>query len=236
MSRIKWNDVGQRFYETGVKQGVFYAQNSDGTYPKGVAWNGLQSVSESPSGAEPTKLWADDTKYLELRSAEEFGATIEYFTYPEEFAKCNGEVEVAPGVYAGQQERTPFGFCYRTIVGNDTQKDAHGYKLHLVYGATAAPSEKGYTTVNDNPEAITFSSEITTTPLTVEGLAKPTATLVIDSRKYTTDEAKAKLKQLEDMLYGTDGSGTGNTGTDPQLPLPGEVINLLKVEEEPEGE
>lgn len=223
MSRLKWLETGERKYETGVSKGVFYPQDETGAYPLGVPWNGLQSVSESPSGAEPTKLWADDTKYVELRSAEEFGATMEYYFYPEEFAECNGEVEVAPGVYAGQQERKPFGLCYRTIIGNDVKKDGYGYKLHLVYGATASPSEKGYTTVNDNPDAITFSSELTTTPLTVEGLPKPTATLVIDSTK--TDAAK--LKALEDILYGTDGKD-GGEGTDARLPLPGEVIALLK--------
>ena len=223
MSRIKWHDVGARKYETGVKNGVFYAQDEKGEYPAGVPWNGLQSVSESPSGAEPTKLWADDTKYVELRSAEEFGATMEYYTYPDEFAECNGEVEVAPGVFAGQQERKPFGLCYRTTVGNEVKKDAYGYKLHLIYGATASPSEKGYTTVNDNPEAITFSSEITTTPVSVEGLEKPTACLVIDSTKVDA----TKLKALEDILYGTDGTGDGN-GTEAKLPLPAEVIALLK--------
>lgn len=223
MSRIKWLEVGARKYETGTKQGVFYPQDDKGAYPLGVPWNGLQGVSESPSGAEPTKLWADDTKYVELRSAEEFGATLEYFTYPDEFAECNGEVEVAPGVYAGQQERKPFGLCYRTIIGNDVKKDAYGYKLHLVYGATASPSEKGYKTVNDNPEAITFSSELTTTPLTVEGLDKPTATLVLDSTKVDA----AKMKALEDILYGTDGV-EGGEGTEPRLPLPDEVIRLLK--------
>lgn len=223
MSRIKWLEVGARKYETGTKQGVFYPQDDKGAYPLGVPWNGLQGVSESPSGAEPTKLWADDTKYVELRSAEEFGATLEYFTYPDEFAECNGEVEVAPGVYAGQQERKPFGLCYRTIIGNDVKKDAYGYKLHLVYGATASPSEKGYKTVNDNPEAITFSSEITTTPVTVNGLEKPTATLVLDSTKVPED----KMKAIEDILYGTDGVGDGE-GTEPRLPLPDEVITLLK--------
>lgn len=223
MSRIKWLEVGARKYETGTKQGVFYPQDDKGAYPLGVPWNGLQGVSESPSGAEPTKLWADDTKYVELRSAEEFGATLEYFTYPDEFAKCNGEVEVAPGVYAGQQERKPFGLCYRTIIGNDVKKDAYGYKLHLVYGATASPSEKGYKTVNDNPEAITFSSEITTTPVTVKDLDKPTATLVLDSTKVP----EAKMKAIEDILYGTDGESP-DKGTDPRLPLPDEVITLLK--------
>lgn len=227
MSRLKWDETGERYYETGVKQGVLYPQVS-GAYPKGVPWNGLTAVTESPSGAEATALYADDIKYLELRSAEEFGATIEAYFYPDEFAACDGSAEIATGVTIGQQERTPFGLCYRTVLGNDTDKNDHGYKLHLIYGGTASPSEKGYATINDSPEAITFSWEVTTTPVdvgTVGGKTyKPTATLIIDSTKCDS----AKLKKLEDILYGTDGDS--GAGTEARLPLPAEVITLLSTE------
>ena len=198
MPRLTWDDLGKRFYETGVKQGVLYPQVG-GAYPKGVAWNGLTAVTESPSGAEPTPLYADDIKYLELTSNEEFGCTIEAYTYPDEFKACNGEATLAEGVTIGQQTRVPFGFCYKTVLGNDEKKNDYGYKLHLVYGATASVSEKAFQTINDSPEAITFSWEVTTTPVAVKGF-KPTAILTIDSTTIAAD----KLIALEDILYGKD--------------------------------
>lgn len=215
MPRLTWDDLGKRFYETGVKQGVLYPQVG-GAYPKGVAWNGLTAVTESPSGAEPTALYADDIKYLELLSNEEFGCTIEAFTYPDEFKVCNGEATLAAGVTIGQQIRVPFGFCYKTILGNDEKKNDYGYKLHLVYGATASVSEKAYQTINDSPEAITFSWEVTTTPVSVNGF-KPTAQLTIDS----TTIAPEKLTALEDILY-------GKAEVEARLPLPDEIAELVK--------
>lgn len=218
MPRIKWLETGKKIYETGVDKGVLYPISEDGTYSKGVAWNGLTKVGENPSGAEPTALWADNVKYLNLMSAEEYGATIEAYTYPDEFTECDGSKELAPGVYAGQQDRKVFGMSHRTLLGNDTKGTKYGYKLHLIYGALAAPSGKDYGTVNDNPNAITFSWEISTTPVPVtkiEGV-KATATLVINSTK--TDAAK--LKAFEDILYGTD-------DTEPRLPLPDEVITIV---------
>ena len=210
MAKLVWDESGKRIYETGVQKGVLYVQDEGGTYPKGVAWNGLTAVTESPSGAEATPLYADDIKYLELRSAEEFGATIEAYTYPEEFEACDGSASLAKGVSIGQQDRKAFGLCYRTVVGNDIQGNSHGYKLHLIYGAVASPSEKAYATVNDSPEAVTFSWEITTTPVEIEGF-KPTASITIDSTKVNP----AKLAELEKKLYGDTG--------DAQLPLPSEV-------------
>ena len=215
MPRLTWDDLGKRFYETGVKQGVLYPQVG-GAYPKGVAWNGLTAVTESPSGAEPTPLYADDIKYLELTSNEEFGCTIEAYTYPDEFKACNGEATLAEGVTIGQQTRVPFGFCYKTVLGNDEKKNDYGYKLHLVYGATASVSEKAFQTINDSPEAITFSWEVTTTPVAVKGF-KPTAILTIDS----TTIAEAKLIALEDILYGKDEA-------EARLPLPDEIAELVK--------
>jgi hypothetical protein len=215
MSKLVWDKSGERFYETGVKNGVLYVQDSTGAYPKGVAWNGLTAVTESPSGAEATALYADDTKYLNLVSAEEFGATIEAYTYPEEFAECDGSAKVATGVYIGQQARKTFGMCYRTSVGNDIANNDYGYKIHLIYGALAAPSEKGYATINDSPEAITFSWEVSTTPVEVEGF-KPTASMVIDSTKVD----KAKLAELEAILY-------GSAESEARLPLPAEIITLI---------
>ena len=212
--RLTWDDTGKRFYETGVKQGVLYPQ-VDGAYPKGVAWNGLTAVTESPSGAEATPLYADDIKYLELRSNEEFGCTIEAYTYPDEFKPCNGEATLVKGVTLGQQTRTPFGFCYKTALGNDEKKNDYGYKLHLVYGATASVSEKAYQSINDSPEAITFSWEVTTTPVAVKGF-KPTAILTIDS----TTIAPEKLSSLEDILYGAN-------ETEARLPLPDEIAALI---------
>ena len=221
MAKLTWDDTGKRLYETGVKQGVLFPMGSSGSYAAGVAWNGLTAVTESPSGAEPTPLYADDIKYLELMSNEEFGATIEAYTYPDEFAECDGSVEVATGVKIGQQPRKTFGLCYRTTLGNDVKGNDYGYKLHIVYGAKAAPSEKAYATINDSPEAITFSWEVTTTPVAVKD-QKPTAHIEIDSTKVDA----SKLAALEAILYGAD--ATGGTGTDPRLPLPDEIIELLK--------
>lgn len=226
MSKIVWDSTGDRLYETGVKNGVLYPQ-SNSTYPKGVAWNGLTAVTESPSGAEATALYADDMKYLNLYSAEEFGATVEAYTYPEEFGECDGSATIAKGVQIGQQTRKAFGMCYRTVVGNDTDGEAHGYKLHIIYGAMASPSEKAYATINDSPEAITFSWELTTTPVNVTG-KKPTASIVIDSTKADP----TKLAALEVILYGKDPTTSGgNDGEEPRLPLPDEIATLMAVTE-----
>ena len=221
--KIKWDQGGEHFYETGVKNGVLYIPTS-GVYSKGVAWNGLTAVTESPSGAEATALYADDIKYLSLYSTEEFGATIEAYTYPEEFAECDGSATLVKGVQIGQQARKPFGMCYKTTIGNDTDGNDHGYKLHIIYGAMASPSERAYATINDSPEAITFSWEVTTTPVSVTG-AKPTASIVIDSTKVDA----TKLAALEEILYGKDGTGeAGKTGAvDPRLPLPAEIKTLM---------
>ena len=225
MAKLVWDKTSERFYETGVKNGVLYVQGAGGTYPKGVAWNGLTAVTESSSGAEPTPLYADDIKYLNLLSTEEFAATIEAYTYPDEFADCDGSKSIAKGVYIGQQARKTFGMCYKTTLGNDTEGNDHGYKLHIIYGALAAPSEKAYETINDSPEAITFSWEISTTPVNVTG-AKPTATIVIDSTKANP----AKLAALEAILFGADAATGEGTGTDPRLPLPDEIATLMTVE------
>lgn len=214
MSKLIWDKIGERLYETGVKQGVLYPLSA-GAYPTGVAWNGLISVSESPSGAESTPLYADDIKYLNLMSAEEFGATIEAYTYPEEFAACDGTSELAVGVSIGQQKRNSFGLSYKTTLGNDTEGESYGYKLHIIYGAQAAPSEKAYTSINDSPEAITFSWELTTTPVNVAN-NKPTATLVIDSTKVDAD----KLTALETILYGDD-------EVESRLPMPDEIATMF---------
>ena len=225
MAKIVWDKSSERLYETGVKNGVLYVQGTGGTYPKGVAWNGLTAVTESPSGAEPTPLYADDIKYLNLLSTEEFGATIEAYTYPDEFAACDGSKSLADGVYIGQQARKTFGMCYKTTLGNDTEGNDHGYKLHIIYGALAAPSEKAYETINDSPEAITFSWEISTTPVNVKG-SKPTATIVIDSTKANPE----KLAALEVILFGADAPNGEGTGTDPRLPLPDEIATLMTAE------
>lgn len=215
MAKLVWDKSGERLYETGVKQGVLYVQDTAGTYPKGVAWNGLTAVTETPSGAEATALYADDIKYLNLVSAEELGGTIEAYMYPDEFAECDGSVSLTPGMYIGQQDRKTFGLCYRTTLGNDTDSNNHGYKLHLIYGALAAPSEKAYATINDSPEAITFSWEFKTTPVNVTG-HKPTASIVIDSTKVDAE----KLAALEKILY-------GDTEVEPRLPLPDEVAQII---------
>lgn len=224
MSRIVWDKTGERRYEMGTDHGVVYPQSSTGTYPKGVAWNGLTAVTESPEGAEATDLWADNIKYGTLRSAETFGFTIEAYQSPEEFDQCDGSASPAEGVTIGQQSRVPFGFCYRTLLGNDTASESDdGYKLHLIWGATASPSERAYTTVNDSPEAAALSWECDTTPVNVTGY-KPTASMVIDSTKADS----TKLKALEDMLYGTDAGEEGEpAATEPKLPLPDEVIALF---------
>ena len=214
MAKLVWDETGKRLYETGVSQGVLYPQ-SGGTYPNGVAWNGLTAVTESPSGAEATPLYADNIKYLNLFSAEEFGATIEAYTYPDEFMACDGSAQIAKGAYIGQQNRKQFGMCYKTLLGNDVDANDHGYKLHIIYGAMASPSEKAYATVNDSPEAITFSWEVTTTPVNVTGY-EPTASVVIDSTKCDP----TKLADLEEILY-------GSAEEEPRLPLPDEIVTVL---------
>lgn len=219
---LEWDKTGERQYETGVSRGVLYQIDQTGEYTPGVAWNGLTSVSEAPDGAEPNELWADNIKYAVLYSAETFGATIEAYTYPVEFEENDGSVELATGVHIGQQKRKPFGFCYRTEIGNDTATDSDdGYKLHLIYNATASPSDKDYETVNDSPDAITFSWEITTTPVNVTGY-KPTATVVIDSTKADA----TKLAALEQILYGTPASGN-TAAIPPRMPLPDEIKTLM---------
>ena len=214
MSVLKWDQTGERLYETGVKKGVLYNM-TNGTYPKGVAWNGLTAVTESPSGAEATALYADDIKYLELRSNEEFGGTIEAYMFPDEFAECDGSVNIAEGVTIGQQKRSRFGLSYVTTIGNDTEGNDYGYKIHLVYGATASPSEISRATINDSPEAAPMSWEFTTTPVEVPN-NKPTSHIVIDSKKVDAD----KLAELEAILYGSEEE-------EPRLPLPDELITLF---------
>ena len=229
MAKLKWDQTGERLYETGVKKGVLFVMKEDGSYDKGVAWNGLTGVTESPSGAEATALYANDEKYLELRSNEEFGATIEAYTYPDEFAECDGSAEPVTGMKLTQQTRKKFALCYRTTIGNDAKGNDYGYKLHIIYGCTAAPSEKEYATINDSPEAITFSWEVSTTPVAIGDVNgksyKPTAHIEIDSTKFTEETAKAKLASLEDKLYGTDG-GSGS-GTESELLLPNAIITML---------
>lgn len=225
MAKLVWDQVGQKLYETGTDHGVLFTQNSDGTYANGVAWNGLTAFTESPSGAEKTDLWADNIKYVSLRSAEDYGATIEAYTYPDEYKPCIGEAEVVTGVNFGQQPRKAFGFVCRTNVGNDIEMETHGYKIHIVYGCTASPSERAYQTINDSPEAITFSWEISSTPVPITATGyenmKPTASITIDSTKFTETAAKAKLTALEDKLFGTDNS-------EPELPTPDWIITNFK--------
>lgn len=222
--RLTWDNVGDRLYETGVKKGVLYLQSSEGLYPSGVVWNGLTAISESPSGAEPSPLYADDIKYLNLISNEEFGASIEAYTYPEEFEACDGSASLAEGVTVGQQRRQPFGLSYVTTVGNDVDGIDHGYKIHLVYGCLASPSEKSYATINDSPEAITFSWEVSTTPVAIgarEGKSfRPTSTLIIDSTKVDADT----MFEVENILYGGEMDGA-------RLPLPDELIGMMYPED-----
>lgn len=215
MAELTWDEVGQRIYETGVDRGVLYLPDAEGAYVDGVAWNGLTSVSESPSGAEPNAQYADNIKYLNLYSAEEFGATLEAFTYPDEFSQFDGLATPTPGVAIGQQSRPTFGLCYRTKIGNDLDGDNFGYKLHLLYGCTASPSEKAYNTINDSPEAITFSWEISTIPVSVTDM-KPTSVITIDSTKVDADT----LSDLEQILY-------GDVAVDPALPLPNAIVAMF---------
>lgn len=221
--KIAWDQTGERLYETGVDRGVLYHLDESNKYTRGYAWNGLIGVTESPAGAEATDLYADNIKYLSMRSAETFGATIEAYTYPDEFAECDGSAEIATGVKIGQQSRKTFGLCYRTVIGNDVNGNDHGYLLHLIYGCTASPSEKPYATINDSPEAITFSWEVTTTPVNVEGF-KPTASLTIDSTKANATD----LATLEGILYGTAAGAEGTpAAVEPRLPLPDEVAEIM---------
>ena len=232
MPKLVWDQVGEKTYETGTKQGVLYPQAADGSYPSGVAWNGLTSVSESPDGGDANDIYADDIKYLVLRGVENFGGTIEAYTYPDEFAECDGSAQLMSGVTIGQQPRKTFGFSYVTTIGNDTELDSHGYKIHLIYGASASPSERQYQTINDSPEPIQFSWEFTTVPVpvTINGQTyKATSMLTVDSTKFppgTGGTKNAKLQALEDALYGTNGQGT-SAGTTAYLPLPSDVIGLL---------
>lgn len=215
MAKLVWDKSGERLFETGVSKGVLYPQ-VNGAYPNGVVWNGLTSVTESPSGADITDLWADNIKYASIRAAESFGATIEAYTYPDEFATCDGSAELVPGAFLGQQRRTPFGLCYRTQIGSDVDTSAEeAYKLHIIYGATAAPSDRSYSSMNESADAVTFSWELSTTPVSVEG-HKPTASLTIDSSKVNA----AKLAALETILYGAADSA-------PRLPLPDEIASLM---------
>lgn len=219
MSKLVWDADTKRTYETGVDHGILFVRDDEGKYPSGVAWNGLTGFTESPSGAEATDLYADNIKYLTMRSAETLGGTLTAYTYPPEFAVCDGSVEIAPGVMIGQQARRSFGFYYRTVEGNDVQGNDYAHKHHILYGCTASPSEKAYNTINDSPEAIEFSWELTTTPVAVEGY-KPTANVIIDEAMFTTDDAKAKLAAFLDILYGTETA-------EPRLPLPDEIVTLM---------
>jgi len=216
MAKLVWDEVGSRFFETGVKNGVLYVQNEDGSYANGVVWNGLTAVTESPSGAEATPLYADDMKYVVLYSAEEFGATVEAYTYPEEFEQCDGSASLAEGVSIGQQLRKSFGLVYKTVVGNDVKGQELGYKIHIIYGAKAAPSEKAFATINDSPEAVTFSWELSTIAVPANGF-KPTATMVFDSTKMEPE----KLAIIEEALFGSEAE-------EAKLPLPDEIMQMLK--------
>ena len=216
MAKLVFDAVGSRFFETGVKNGVLFVQGENGEYENGVVWNGLTAVTESPSGAEATPLYADDMKYVVLYSTEEFGATIEAYTYPEEFEQCDGSAQLGEGVIIGQQQRKSFGLVYKTVIGNDVQGQELGYKIHIIYGAKAAPSEKAFATINDSPEAVTFSWELSTVPVPVEG-HRPTSTVVIDSTKVDTE----KLATLEGKLFGTESEES-------TLPLPDEIAQILK--------
>lgn len=219
MARLVWDADAQRSYETGTSKGVLFPRDDSGAYKNGVAWNGLTGVTESPSGAEPTDLWADNMKYLTMRSAEDLGATLTAYTYPDEFGECDGSASVVPGMKIGQQSRRSFGLCYQTVVGNDVAGNDYGYKIHILYGCTASPSERAYSTINDSPEAIEFSWELTTTPVAVTGY-KPTSIVIIDSTAFKDEEAKKRLRVLEDKLYGTEED-------EPTLLLPDEIKTLL---------
>lgn len=234
MSRLKFDKPGEHFFETGISHGVLYVANSDGTgYEKGVAWNGLTAVTESPSGAEVSPIYADNIKYLNLMSAEDFGATIEAYTYPDEFEACDGTASIKAGLKVGQQKRKKFAFCYQTKVGNDVDADL-GYKIHIIYGCLAAPSERAYETVNDSPEAMTFSWEISTTPVEITGF-KPSAHIEIDSRAFGNGEgqiATSVLDAIKDALYGKDPTTSGgNDGVEPHVLLPDELAALFPAEE-----
>lgn len=219
MSKIVWDADSTRLYETGASKAVLYTRDDEGKYPSGVAWNGLTGFTESPSGAEATDLYADNMKYLTMRSAEDLGGTLTAYTYPDEFMACDGSAQVVEGMTIGQQSRKSFGLSYQTVIGNDVAGNDYGYKIHLLYGASASPSERAYQTINDSPEAIEFSWELETTPVSVEGF-KPTSLVTIDSTAFKTEEAKGRLKALEDILYGTD-------ETEARLPLPDEVKTIL---------
>lgn len=225
MSKLVWDQAGERFYEMGVRNVVLYPKSSEGTYPTGVAWNGITAINEAPSGGEPSPLYADDIKYLNLMSNEEFGGSIEAYMYPDEFAECDGSAAIATGVMVGQQNRKEFGMCYRTIVGNDTEGDDLGYKIHLVYGCLVTPTDKNHETKNDSPEPGTMSWDFSTTPVainvTVDGKTfKPTSHLTFDS----TSVDDAKFTELKNILYGTDGVGNAE-GTTARLPLPDEIFS-----------
>ena len=243
MSKLKWDQTGERFYETGVDRGVLFVwdptlNTNKGGYGEGVAWNGLSNVNESPSGGEASDIFADNIKYLSLLSTETYGATIEAYMYPDEFGVCNGEKSLIKGATVGQQDRRMFGFAFRTLIGNDTEGTNKGYKITLVYGCKATPSEKSHATVNESPEAATLSWTINTTPVevpdqTINGQTvtfKPTASITIKSTDYVTENEKAALKRFEDYLYGTDAEN-GNTATPSQLPMPAKVVELLTVGE-----
>jgi len=223
MARLVWDKTGEHFYETGVKNVVLYPMSGN-SYDKGVAWNGVTSIEENPSGADFNAIYADDIKYLNIQGAEEFGATIGAYTYPDEFAECDGSAVPVDGVAVGQQARKAFGLCYRTTIGNDTEGIEYGYKLHIVYGAKVTPSGKSYSTINDSPEPAEMSWEMNTTPVAVSGF-KPTSIITIDSTKFSEQADKAKLTALEDMLYGKDGEGQASTP--PSLPLPDLVLSTL---------
>lgn len=223
MSKLVWDATGDHLFETGVKMGVLYPINNSGVYDKGYAWNGLTAITESPEGAEANPMYADDIKYLNIYSAEEFGATIEAYTYPKQFEECDGSAEITTGVIIGQQSRKVFGLCYRTTIGNDVDGNDHGYKLHLIYGAMASPSDKAYSTINDSPEAITFSWEVKTTPINVTGF-KPTSSLVLDSTKVS----EKAMKAVEDVLYGTDSA-------EARLPLPDEIVSIIEAADKAAG-
>lgn len=233
---LKWDQTAEKLYETGVKNVALYVKNDDGSYRAGVAWNGITSISESPSGAEETALYADDVKYLALRSAEDLGGTIEAYMFPDEWKECDGRASLMdgfPGVDVSQQARRAFGLVYKTTIGNDVQNNDYGYKLHILYNGSVSPSERQYQTINDSPEAITFNWEFSTTPETMPGKLKPASLITLDSTKMKTDAQKAALKKIEEMLYGKDGTpavegASATAGTDPKLPTPDELLKILK--------